>query len=38
MIFEVNGVPFFDSAGNHLGYRGIGHDISARKEWEGNLR
>ena len=38
MIFEVNGVPFFDSEGTYLGYRGIDHDISVRKELESELR
>lgn len=38
VIVETNGVPFFDKAGNLLGYRGIDRDISARKRAEERVR
>lgn len=31
VIVEIRGIPFFDDAGKGLGYRGVSHDISARK-------
>ncbi|HMA11592.1 MAG TPA: ATP-binding protein, partial [Steroidobacteraceae bacterium] len=32
VVLETSGVPIVDAAGNHLGYRGIGRDITARKQ------
>jgi len=37
IIMETNGVPFFDKAGNLLGYRGISRDISERKRAETHI-
>ncbi len=34
IILEAKGVPFFDKAGNLLGYRGINRDVTARKRAE----
>ena len=34
VIVEICGSPFFDDAGHWLGYRGVDHDISARKSAE----
>lgn len=31
VVLETSGVPFFDSAGKLLGYRGIDHDITDRR-------
>ena len=35
---SVSGAPLFDSSGKFLGYRGIGHDITARKAAEETIR
>jgi PAS domain S-box-containing protein len=32
VVLETSGVPFFDTEGNLLGYRGVDRDITARKE------
>lgn len=32
VIFEVSGVPFFDSAGNFKGYTGINKDVTLREK------
>jgi PAS domain S-box-containing protein len=34
VVLEARGVPFFDKAGNLLGYRGINRDVTARKRAE----
>jgi PAS domain S-box-containing protein len=34
VVIEAKGVPFFDKAGNLLGYRGINRDVTARKQAE----
>ncbi|WAC05822.1 MAG: PAS domain S-box protein [Methanoregula sp.] len=34
VVFETNGVPFFDTNRNLLGYRGIARDITGRKAAE----
>ena len=34
VVLEAKGVPFFDKAGNLLGYRGINRDVTARKQAE----
>ncbi|MBW1926575.1 MAG: response regulator [Deltaproteobacteria bacterium] len=34
VVLEAKGVPFFDKAGNLLGYRGINRDVTARKRAE----
>jgi two-component system NtrC family sensor kinase len=34
VVLETSGVPFFDKAGNFLGYRGIDRDITKRKQIE----
>ncbi|MBL0699685.1 MAG: PAS domain S-box protein [Desulfosarcina sp.] len=31
VVVDIRGIPFFDDAGRWLGYRGVNHDISARK-------
>lgn len=36
--FVANGIPLFDAAGNFVGYRGNGRDITARKRLEEELR
>jgi len=38
LVFETDGVPIFDVAGNVCGYRGIDHDITERKRAERKLR
>ena len=38
VILETSGKPFFDSAGNFNGYRGIDRDITARKQAEGAIK
>jgi len=38
VVLETNGVPFFDTSGNILGYRGIDRDISERKQAEEALQ
>ena len=35
--FQTSGKPKFDADGNFLGYRGTGHDITARKKAEADL-
>ncbi|MFN8596475.1 MAG: PAS domain S-box protein [Anaerolineae bacterium] len=32
VVFETNGVPFFDVAGKFLGYRGTDRDVTERKQ------
>jgi PAS domain S-box-containing protein len=32
LIFEISGIPFFDSAGSFKGYTGINKDITERKQ------
>ncbi|MEH2159967.1 MAG: PAS domain S-box protein [Nostoc sp.] len=34
LVLETNGVPFFDTSGNYLGYRGVYQDITERKQAE----
>jgi PAS domain S-box-containing protein len=38
VVLETNGVPFFDTDGRFLGYRGIDRDITERKRVEEALR
>ena len=38
IVLETSGVPFFDDQGNFLGYRGMGQDITERKQAENALR
>ncbi len=38
LIFEVSGIPFFDSAGNFKGYVGINKDVTERKQMTEALR
>jgi len=38
VVLETNGVPFFDLAGELLGYRGMDRDITARKRTDLTLR
>lgn len=38
IMFETSGMPFFDSNGKILGYRGIDRDITEKKELEIKLR
>ncbi|MGO9567917.1 MAG: PAS domain S-box protein [Desulfomonilaceae bacterium] len=38
VVIETSGVPFFDSEGKLLGYRGIDRDITERKQAEEALR
>lgn len=38
VVLETSGVPFFDSKGTCLGYRGIDRDITERKRMEEKLR
>jgi two-component system sensor histidine kinase/response regulator len=38
VVLESSGVPFFDAAGNLMGYRGIDRDITDRKQAELALR
>ena len=38
VILEISGVPFFDNAGNLVGYRGINRDITARMRYEDHIR
>ena len=38
VFVEINGVPFYDSKGNLLGYRGVNRDITSRKRAENALR
>jgi PAS domain S-box-containing protein len=38
IVLETSGVPFFDSNGKLLGYRGIDRDITERKQAEEALR
>ncbi len=38
VYLEINGVPFFDDAGNLLGFRGSSRDITKRKQDEDALR
>jgi diguanylate cyclase (GGDEF)-like protein/PAS domain S-box-containing protein len=35
---SISGKPLFDASGNFKGYRGVGHDISQRKQAEEQLR
>jgi PAS domain S-box-containing protein len=35
---ETSGAPFFDSEGNHLGYRGVGRDVTLRRQLETELQ
>ena len=35
---SVTGVPVFDSAGKHIGYRGTGVDVTARKQAEERIQ
>ena len=37
VVLETSGVPFFDKAGNLLGYRGINRDVSERKRMQAAL-
>ena len=37
VVMETGGVPFFDEAGNLMGYRGIDRDITERKKTEEDL-
>ena len=34
VVLEISAVPYFDAAGHVVGYRGTGHDVSARKRQE----
>lgn len=38
VYMRISGEPVFDAAGNFTGYRGVGSDITARKEAEMQLR
>ncbi|MFC2021371.1 PAS domain S-box protein [Chloroflexota bacterium] len=38
VFLEISGVPFFDTAGKHCGYRGITRDITERKKVEEKLQ
>ena len=38
VVLETSGVPFFDSKGTCLGYRGIDRDITERKRMEEKLK
>ncbi len=38
VYIRISGEPVFDAAGNFTGYRGVGSDITARKEAEMQLR
>ena len=38
VILETSGVPFFDTDGNLLGYRGINRDLTDRKKAEEELQ
>jgi len=38
LIFEVSGIPFFDSAGNFQGYVGTNKDVTERKQMTEALR
>jgi diguanylate cyclase (GGDEF)-like protein/PAS domain S-box-containing protein len=38
VILETSGLPFFDTAGKLVGYRGIDRDITERRAAEANLR
>jgi PAS domain S-box-containing protein len=38
LVLESSGVPFFDTSGSLIGYRGIDRDITARKHSEEALR
>jgi PAS domain S-box-containing protein len=38
VVFETNGLPFYDAAGQFLGYRGTDRDITERKQAEAALR
>jgi PAS domain S-box-containing protein len=38
LVLETNGVPFFDTSGNYLGYRGVYQDITERKQAEEALQ
>jgi two-component system, cell cycle sensor histidine kinase and response regulator CckA len=38
VVIETSGVPFFDSGGKFLGYRGIDRDITYRKQAQEALR
>lgn len=38
IVLETSGVPFFDAAGNVIGYRGVGRDITKRKQAEEKIR
>ena len=37
IFIEINGVPFFDTEGKFLGFRGISRDITERKNFEKQL-
>ena len=38
VILESNGVPFFDTKGNYLGYRGMDQNVTDRRKAEDALR
>ncbi|MFQ5584697.1 MAG: PAS domain S-box protein, partial [Calditrichia bacterium] len=38
VVVESSGVPYFDSKGNLLGYRGIDRDVTERKQAEKSIR
>ncbi|MGD8847734.1 MAG: PAS domain S-box protein, partial [Desulfobacteraceae bacterium] len=38
IVLETSGVPFFDTAGNVVGYRGVDRDITMRKQAEEKIR
>jgi len=38
VVLETSGIPFFDTEGNFLGYRGIDRDITERKQAEKALK
>ncbi len=37
-FISISGAPLFDAAGSFMGYRGVGHDITQRKQAEEQLR
>ncbi len=37
-FLSISGKPLFDASGSFMGYRGVGHDISQRKQAEEQLR
>jgi two-component system sensor histidine kinase UhpB len=38
LTFEASGVPFYDTRGNLLGYRGVAREVTARKRADTRLR